>query len=841
MKLVLIAFALLLAVPAFAAQGTTYGNCDNPLSSSSAAYNCYDKTETPYCPGEGLTYVRGWCPGGNNIQCCAPAGTPEGPRVGGPGLGYVGYCDAPLGTYKCYDINRHSCQDGLTYVRGWCLGGNDIQCCASPGTPVGRRVYGPGIVTSLPSNVQVQDFRFFLDGTGTCTYSVKSKDVETKRDSAACGSWVTITVGPNGDCRDEGENVCTVANGGESRTFSITFYRPSGAYGSCRKYTTSQCIDKAECTATGGTPIRTYCPSAPSNIECCIYQQTYAASDSFAYDATGTLSLSEIDNRLNLISQNYDAKIIIEMVDEIPPDAEQSMLNRFDFKYKLHQSGKKLTMIILYGKARNQWHILRGSENCGVEEATLRKIISDDSVGKKAELKQYDEAFNNLVRLLEAVIAEKSASGDVCREKFDVKDCRTECDSFPGCSMEKCVSIDGCMWNNNAPQGGACENICPGERRTEVVVMKKGEKCNTPNDDGGVVQLDCNDVYLCRNGMPDNPIKAAVSKTTASAGISSQCEGIPQTFIDKYNAYRDVINSKIEKYRMTLTDSPQALVAALISKESAWNENAESGSSTGIMQINVPVHPECDQQKIREHDVDATIDCGVKYLSNLARTQAGDVGRKVYDCKGKTYGTIEEVVLRYYNGWPARCLNDPLREDENFVEDIMGQRENPRYTANYQRWKACLSRQTVNEDNSFVLPEGRLEITEKATKGAASSCNIAGNYWLGINNNERSFQCVGMHDTECDDISGVFGSVAAGTRVTVKSSSVQCGSVCSGILESMGSIIDSSGCQKSCARMGCMWSGGACVPASLCSQEANVYGEVGFDIVGIDLFGEDTA
>jgi len=27
----------------------------------------------------------------------------------------------------------------------------------------------------------------------------------------------------------------------------------------------------------------------------------------------------------------------------------------------------------------------------------------------------------------------------------------------------------------------------------------------------------------------------------------------------------------------------------------------------------------------------------------------------------------------------------------------------------------------------------------------------------------------------------------------------------------------------------------------LCSQEANVYGEVGFDIVGIDLFGEDTA
>src|SRR3989338_479236 len=374
MKFAIILIILTLAVPVFAAQGATYGNCDSPLSTPAAPYRCYNKDETPYCPGSGLTYVAGWCPKGDNIQCCAPEKTPEGPRVGGPGLGFVDWCDAPNNEYKCYDVNKHTCESGLQYVRGWCLGGNDIQCCLPPGTPEGKRGnIGAGIVTNLPTNVQVQDFQFFLDGTGTCEYSVKSRDVETKqRTKADCGSWVTITVRQSGDCRDEGENVCAVTtfSGGkeQSRTFSITFYKAAGEYGPCRKYTTSQCIDKTECALTGGTPIMNYCSGIKdTNIECCIYQQTYASSDSFAYDETGTLSMSGIDNQLNLLSQKYDAKIIMEIVDKIPPNTEQSMFRSFDFRYKLHESGKKLTMIILFAKEGSQWHVLRGSENCGIE------------------------------------------------------------------------------------------------------------------------------------------------------------------------------------------------------------------------------------------------------------------------------------------------------------------------------------------------------------------------------------------------------------------------------------------------------------------------------------------
>ena len=807
-KSVILLLLFAMAAPVMAASGTAYGTCDSPLGQ----YKCYDKSETSYCPGQGLTYVPGWCPGGSNRQCCAPAETPEGPRTGGPGLPYVGYCDSPMGGYKCYDIGRHACTDGLQYVRGWCLGGNNIQCCAPPGTPAGKRVYGPGIQIELPDNAQVQDFQFFLDGTGTCEYFVKSSDVETKRAAIACGSWGTITVGPNGDCRDEGENVCTVTNGETERAFSITFYNAASAYGACKKYTSSNCLDESECTATGGTPLRNYCLSVPdSRIKCCIYQATYVSdTSSFVYDATGSISVPGIDNQLNLLSQEYDAKIIIEIVDEIPSDAEKNLLNKFDFKYRLQESGKKLTMIILYGKGNNAWRILRGSENCGIEEDTIRNIILDESVSKKAEIGSYDEAFGNLIRLLEAVIAEKSNLGDICRERFDVKDCGKDCDStilgLNGCSMEKCVNIDGCMWNS-----GDCENICPGERATEVVVVKK---------DAAAVS----DVYLCRNGLPADPVKAAFSSAPKAVALSS-CGGIPQSFIEKYNSYKGIIDSKISKYQLALTDNPNAFVAALISKESAWRESAQSSSSTGLMQINTPAHPECDVQEIMEYDVDANIDCGVKFLSNLARTQTNDVNRKVYDCKGGAYGSIEEVVLRYYNGWPSSCLDDPSREDENFVEDIMGQRENPGYTANYPAWKSCLEQQPVEEgENVFTLPEGNLEISEKATKGGPSSCNInsiPGNYWLGVNNNEKSLQCVGMHGIDsCPgvDISRLFSGVSVGTKVTVKSSSAACSSVCSGIVESVGSMIDSSGCRTRCGQMGCGWENNKCTAAPSCGQ-----------------------
>src|SRR3989338_11437180 len=85
-----------------------------------------------------------------------------------------------------------------------------------------------------------------------------------------------------------------------------------------------------------------------------------------------------------------------------------------------------------------------------------------------------------------------------------------------------------------------------------------------------------------------------ISAGSPKAVALSSCGGIPQSFIEKYNSYNGIIDSKISKYQLALTDNPNAFVAALISKESAWRESAQSSSSTGLMQINTPAHTECD-------------------------------------------------------------------------------------------------------------------------------------------------------------------------------------------------------------------------------------------------------
>ncbi len=163
----LVAIIVVFSASGFSLRGQAYYKCDAPLQE----YSCYNTDETPYCPETGLQYVRGWCSGGNNIQCCAPPEMPKGTQGGiGKGITDYGVCDSPLENYRCYDINEIAVcpQKGLNFVRGWCPGPNNIRCCARPETPEGKRIGGAGISEDTPQsgqrNLRAQNFAIFLQG-----------------------------------------------------------------------------------------------------------------------------------------------------------------------------------------------------------------------------------------------------------------------------------------------------------------------------------------------------------------------------------------------------------------------------------------------------------------------------------------------------------------------------------------------------------------------------------------------------------------------------------------------------------------------------------------------------
>ncbi|MFA4819805.1 MAG: transglycosylase SLT domain-containing protein [Candidatus Aenigmatarchaeota archaeon] len=180
------------------------------------------------------------------------------------------------------------------------------------------------------------------------------------------------------------------------------------------------------------------------------------------------------------------------------------------------------------------------------------------------------------------------------------------------CNLEKCVNQDGCLWNK-----GNCDNICTPGMAKEIVVIKRYESCSNAQN--------CNDVYLCENGVTGNPISAAFSavpKSTSnskpdSAGSDSpdiiesgdavlvdsdfsvnpdyvpsgseavSCSNLPASFVAGYNQYSGTIKNAADNYlRSSGIDNPEALIAGIISQESAWKSNAVSQcASAGIAQF----------------------------------------------------------------------------------------------------------------------------------------------------------------------------------------------------------------------------------------------------------------
>src|SRR3989338_701226 len=346
----------------FGAQGMSYYSCDSPLNQ----YKCYNTQETPVCPETGLNYVRGWCPGNYAIRCCAPLGTPEGVRTNGPGITH---------------------------------------------TP--------------PANIKTQDFKLFLEGTLLCDYQIKSNGVITKHSKYSCDSYITITVGPNGDCRNEGTDTCVVTNDGgymgtsKEYIFSIKFQKPVSSYGSCKKYTSFNCLEENDCRETGGTPLRGFCPGTPANIKCCLYQspESKPQTDKLFFDKTKNSIIAnqeELNNKLNIIKENNNARIIIVVMDDMPTDSEKKLRDDFYLRYDMGKySSVGMEMVLIYSKNKNSWRGI-GLKDCKLNAATIKSILPNDFLYSDSKI-NYDTAFMNFIDILKQEIEKRVSVNSLCK------------------------------------------------------------------------------------------------------------------------------------------------------------------------------------------------------------------------------------------------------------------------------------------------------------------------------------------------------------------------------------------------------------------------------------------
>src|SRR3989338_6210760 len=125
--------------------------------------------------------------------------------------------------------------------------------------------------------------------------------------------------------------------------------------------------------------------------------------------------------------------------------------------------------------------------------------------------------------------------------------------------------------------------------------------------------------------------------TSTTGNTTAQCNAVPSNFKAAYETYKDKIATAIDTFGLDTNAhisraEAAALVAGVISQESGWvMRTGDGGTSFGLMQIHLSVHPECNSLGDVKTDPEANIKCGVKYLSSLAQQHFNDAPRN-YPC-----------------------------------------------------------------------------------------------------------------------------------------------------------------------------------------------------------------
>ncbi|MFC2143279.1 DUF1615 family protein [Candidatus Aenigmatarchaeota archaeon] len=465
MKIILLSMIFFLLLVLSVHAQTDWGHCDTPYDS----FECHDIHEDD-CE-EGLEYTRGWCPGGNNIQCCTPPKTIQGPRI------THGNCYAPYGEYKCRNKDNGPCDDGMKFASGYCPGTDNIQCCVPDGTSVQEREEDDPL-PEQPPTWRKTDFKVKIEGLAFCKYRVVS-DGEITRDwtSISCDNEATITVGPIGDCRHNGKEICEVwkktdLSGVVGKKdlvgkYNIDLNPPNALYKCDNPCGDFFCFNTAKegFSCSGGTTITAgWCPGG-ADVKCCgppglltgsritgLKPKTCDESslnEYHIYDSGGIVRNDrQILDILKQIKNDHGVVIIIETVSRIEgSNPEQFMLERFHQKYKLDESGiPQLNLLIVYSRLENELYAIH-NDYCSISNQDIQLILQDDTVAGELENANSDEAFINLANALKDKI-DSVMDGWDCENIPERRSCSEKCDSGEGCEPSECEAI-GCKWYKN--------------------------------------------------------------------------------------------------------------------------------------------------------------------------------------------------------------------------------------------------------------------------------------------------------------------------------------------------------------------------------------------------------
>ena len=209
-------------------------------------------------------------------------------------------------------------------------------------------------------------------------------------------------------------------------------------------------------------------------------------------------------------------------------------------------------------------------------------------------------------------------------------------------------------------------------------------------------------------------VVGAAAETTASCPSGNPMK----SYENEYNKYAAYIDAAVKQNNLNI-ENPKALVAALITQESLWNERAYrnepqiNDASYGLMQIVPSYHPECNTAKIKAYDIEESINCGVKYLSDNLK-----------EC-----GTVEKALIKYNSG---NCNGKTF--DAQYVNKIYSNSN-----SNYNNWKACI-KSKEQAASGTTLPS-------RTSFGSAGYCA-----WLKDNTeNVCGYGMGGCYDyNECD-------------------------------------------------------------------------------------------
>ena len=208
-----------------------------------------------------------------------------------------------------------------------------------------------------------------------------------------------------------------------------------------------------------------------------------------------------------------------------------------------------------------------------------------------------------------------------------------------------------------------------------------------------------------RDGSLD-PDKGACKEKVVSGVALASCSSVDSSYMTGYNKYKDKVATQLSVFPLDGVSNPQALVAALIAKESDWNERAYNPGdpSYGLMQIVPKSHPECDASKLTSYDVDENLKCGIRFLSGNIRACGG---------------SVEGALRKYNSGSCSGTTSDP-----NYVGYIMGTFTDSRFSSGYAQWSSCFAPAAGKGSQDYC--QQKLASTSQACDEYTGGCNNDG-------------------------------------------------------------------------------------------------------------------